>query len=122
MAKNRTERLNEEIKKTLSAIIFDMKDPRISSMTTISEVNVTRDLKYCKVSVSVYDQDEAVRSATIRTLNSAAGHIGWELGKRMQIRAIPKFSFTLDQGIAYSVHIAEVLNQLNREKDEHEPT
>ena len=47
MANNRTERLNEEIKKTLSGIIFDMKDPRISAMTTISECSVTRDLKYC---------------------------------------------------------------------------
>ena len=95
MANNRTERLNEEIKKTLSGIIFDMKDPRISSMTTISECNVTRDLKYCKVSVSV------------------AGHIGWELGKRMQIRAIPKFKFVLDEGIAYSVHIADILSKLD---------
>ena len=72
MANNRTERLNEEIKKTLSGIIFDMKDPRISSMTTISECNVTRDLKYCKVSVSVYDTDEQVRKDTITTLNNAA--------------------------------------------------
>ena len=104
MANNRTERLNEEIKKTLSGIIFDMKDPRISAMTTISECSVTRDLKYCKVSVSVYDTDEQARNA---------GHIGWELGKRMQIRAIPKFKFVLDEGIAYSVHIADLLNKLN---------
>ena len=113
MPNNRTERLNEEIKKTLSGIIFDMKYPRISAMTTISECSVTRDLKYCKVSVSVYDQDEQARKATIATLNNAAGHIGWELGKRMQIRAIPKFKFVLDEGIAYSVHIADLLNKLN---------
>ena len=113
MANNRTERLNEEIKKTLSGIIFDMKDPRISSMTTISECNVTRDLKYCKVSVSVYDTDEQVRKDTITTLNNAAGHIGWELGKRMQIRASPKFKFVLDEGIAYSVHIADILSKLD---------
>ena len=80
MANNRTERLNEEIKKTLSGIIFDMKDPRISAMTTISECSVTRDLKYCKVSVSVYDTDEQARKDTIATLNNASGHIGWELG------------------------------------------
>ena len=90
-----------------------MKDPRISAMTTISECSVTRDLKYCKVSVSVYDTDEQARKDTIATLNNAAGHIGWELGKRMQIRAIPKFKFVLDEGIAYSVHIADILNKLN---------
>ena len=38
---------------------------------------------------------------------------GWELGKRMQIRAIPKFKFVLDEGIAYSVHIADILSKLD---------
>ena len=79
----------------------------------ISECSVTRDLKYCKVSVSVYDTDEQARKDTIVTLNNAAGHIGWELGKRMQIRAIPKFKFVLDEGIAYSVHIADILSKLD---------
>ena len=65
MAKNRGERVNEEMKKTLAAIVFDMKDPRISPMTTITEAEVTNDLKYCKVSVSVYDTDENARKETV---------------------------------------------------------
>ena len=56
---------------------------------------------------------DKVRKDTITTLNNAAGHIGWELGKRMQIRAIPKFKFVLDEGIAYSVHIADILSKLD---------
>ena len=75
MAKNRGERVNEEMKKTLAAIVFDMKDPRISPMTTITEAEVTNDLKYCKVSVSVYDTDENARKETVAALNRAAGHI-----------------------------------------------
>ena len=75
---------------------------------------MTRDLKYCKVSVSVYDTDEQARKDTIATLNNASGHIGWELGKRMQIRAIPKFKFVLDEGIAYSVHKALKIRALDR--------
>lgn len=121
MANNRSDRLNEEIKKTLSAVIFDMKDPRISPMTTVTEVQVTNDLKYAKVGISVYDTDEQARKLTVTTLNNAAGHIGWELGKRMQIRAIPKFKFSLDDSIAYSVHISELLNKLHSEEDPNEP-
>lgn len=113
MAKNRGERVNEEMKKTLAAIVFDMKDPRISPMTTITEAEVTNDLKYCKVSVSVYDTDENARKETVAALNRAAGHIGWEVCRRMQIRAIPKFKFTLDESIAYSVHISDLINRLH---------
>lgn len=120
MARNRTERLNEEMKKTLSSIIFDMKDPRVSPMTTVTEVSVTQDLKYCKVAISVYDKDDALRKSTVDALNHAAGHIGWEVGRRMEIRAVPKFKFSLDDSIAYSVHIAEVLNSLNIPKEEEE--
>ena len=108
------------MKKTLSSIIFDMKDPRISSMTTVTEALVTQDLKYCKVRISVYDKDETVRRQTVEALNRAAGHIGWEVGKRMEIRAVPKFKFTLDDSIEYSVHIAEILNTLNIPKEETE--
>ena len=58
MAKVRNERLREELKKTVSAIIFDMKDPRIPAVTSITEMEVTPDLKYAKAHVSVFDADE----------------------------------------------------------------
>ena len=118
MGRYRAERMNEEMKNTLSSIIFEMKDPRVSSMTTVTETNVTQDLKYCKVLISVYDKDEAVRKQTVDALNHAAGHIGWEVGKRMEIRAVPKFKFQLDDSIAYSIHIAEILNTLDIPKEE----
>ena len=54
----RYERLGEEVKKTLSEIIREMKDPRISDMTTVASVELTNDLKYAKVKVSVYDKDD----------------------------------------------------------------
>lgn len=112
--------MNEEMKKTLSSIIFDMKDPRVSAMTTVTEANVTQDLKYCKVLISVYDKDETARKQTVDALNHAAGHIGWEVGRRMEIRAVPKFKFVLDDSIAYSVHIAEILSMLDIPKAEEE--
>ena len=61
MSAIRSDRMNEEVKKTMTAIIREMKDPRISPMTTLTTVEVTNDLKYAKLRVSVYDEDEAVR-------------------------------------------------------------
>ncbi len=110
----RSDRLNEEVKKTVSEIIREMKDPRISPMTTLTDVDVTKDLKYAKIKVSVYDEDEKKRVSSLEALNHAAGFISHELGARMRIRAVPGMKFTLDNSIAYSVRISQILNDLHQ--------
>ena len=113
MSAIRSDRMNEEVKKVVSEIIRDMKDPRISAMTTLTAVEVTRDLKYAKIKVSVYDEDDEKRRASVDALNHATSFIGHELGARMRIRAIPSLKFSLDESIAYSVHISSVLANLH---------
>lgn len=113
MSAIRSDRMNEEVKKTMTAIIREMKDPRISPMTTLTTVEVTNDLKYAKLRVSVYDEDEAVRRGTVDALNHAAGFLRHELGQRMLIRSASALKFQLDDSIAYSVHIAKLLNDLH---------
>ena len=109
----RYDRINEEVKKTVSELIREMKDPRISAMATITQCEVTRDLKYAKLRVSVYDKDEAVRKETVDALNHAAGFLSREMGRRMRIRAVPQMHFELDDSIAYSVYISNLINQLH---------
>ena len=118
MANIRYDRINEEVKKAISEIVREMKDPRISQMTTIMSAEVTNDLKQAKVRVSVYDLDDAVREASVAALNRAAGFIRHELGTRVDLRALPQLKFTLDNSIEYSVHIAQILNDLNKDKKE----
>ena len=113
MSQIRNDRMNEEVKKTVSEIIRDMKDPRIPDMTGLTECSVTRDLKYAKIRVSVYDPDDGVRKKAVDALNHAAGFIDHELGERMRIRCIPKLQFTLDESIAYSIRIGQILNELH---------
>ena len=117
MSAIRSDRMNEEVKKTVSEIMREMKDPRISSLASLTVCEVTRDLKYAKLKVSVYDEDEGKRKATVDALNHAAGFIGRELGARMRIRAIPSLQFSLDTSIEYSVHIGKVLNDLHIDKE-----
>ncbi|MBQ9832491.1 MAG: 30S ribosome-binding factor RbfA [Clostridia bacterium] len=113
----RYERLGEEVKKTLSEIIREMRDPRISEMTTVAHVELTNDLKFAKVRVSVYDKDNEVRKASVAALNGASGFIAREVGRRMDIRALPKFTFTLDESIEYSVYISKIIDSIhNNEK------
>ena len=117
MPKIRGVRMNEEVKKTVSEIIREMKDPRISMMTTLTTCEVTNDLKYAKIKVSVYDKDDSLRKGTVDALNHASGFIARELGQRMRIRCLPKLQFSLDESIAYSVHIGKILNDLHIEQD-----
>ena len=93
MASVRYDRINEEIKKALSEIVREMKDPRISPMTTIMLVEATNDLKLAKVRVSVYDKDDSVRKETVAQLNRAEGFIARELGRRIDIRRNAAFKF-----------------------------
>lgn len=116
MASVRYDRINEELKKALSEIIREMKDPRISSMTTVLLVEATNDLKLAKVRVSVYDKSDDVRRETVAQLNRAEGFIARELGRRVDIRRIPTLKFILDDSIEYAVHISEIINKLQSER------
>lgn len=112
MASVRYDRINEEIKKALSEIIREMKDPRIAPMTTVMRALATNDLKLCKVYISVYDKNDDARKETVAQLNRAEGFIAREVGRRIELRRIPEFKFILDDSIEYSVRISEILDKL----------
>ena len=117
MAFTRFDRINEEIRRVLSEVIRDMKDPRISPLTTVMRAEATNDLKQCKVMISVYDKDDEVRRETVDQLNRAEGFIAREMGRRIDLRHIPTFEFRLDDSIEYSVHISEILDRLDKERN-----
>lgn len=118
MGFSRFDRINEELKKALSEVIRDMKDPRISPLTSVMRAEATNDLKQCKVMISVYDKDDAARKETVAQLNRAEGFIAREVGRRIDLRHIPTFEFRLDDSIEYSVRISEILNRLDSERKE----
>lgn len=106
MSTNRVEKINEEVKREVSVIIRELKDPRISVMTSVIAVNITKDLKFGKIYVSVMGDAKD----TMVALKSASGFIRRELGKRMDIRYTPELTFVLDDSILQSIHISEVIN------------
>lgn len=118
MSAIRQDRINEEVKKIVGEIIREMKDPRVSQMATITQAEVTNDLKHAKLYVSVYEENEEQRGDTIAALNHAAGFITRELGQRMQIRRLPAIKFILDTSIEYSAHINKILGTLNIRPEE----
>jgi len=120
MNRNRQRRVSEELKKVITQIMREkIKDPRLSPMAGVSDVEVTRDFRYAKVYISVYDTDSK-RESTIEALSHAAGYIRSELNHFIKLRRIPELTFFLDKGIEYSAKIAKILNETgiaNHEED-----
>ncbi len=108
---SRTDRISEEVKRELSAVIRELKDPRLPMMTTVVSVRVTKDLKFAKAYISVLG-DEAQKSGALDALKSASGFIRREIGHRLNLRNTPEFTFVADDSIEYGAHINEILKEL----------
>ena len=113
-------RMNGEVQRELSRIISqDIKDPRIHPMTSVVSVDVTPDLKYAKVYVSVLG-DETDRESTGRGLKSAASHIRSCLAKNLNLRNTPELTFVMDDSIAYGINMSKRIDELKKEEGEPE--
>ncbi len=111
MAGFRIDRISEEVRHALDRIIREeMHDPRISGTWSVTRADVTRDLRYAKVYISVLEDDRA--DEMLKALKKAAGFIRHELGNEVQLRYTPELLFYRDNNIAYGVHISEVLKNV----------
>ncbi|MBR3106203.1 MAG: 30S ribosome-binding factor RbfA [Clostridia bacterium] len=115
MSSFRIDRISEEVRHAIDAIIRDMNDPRISGTYAVTRADVTRDLRWAKVYVSVLEDDKA--DEMIKALKKAAGYIRHELGLRVDLRYTPELLFERDRNIAYGAHIAQVLKDVIPQED-----
>ena len=109
-------RINGEVQRTLAEIIrADIKDPRISPLTSVVSVEVAPDLKTCKAWISVYGEEQE-RKDTLEGLKSAEGYIRRELARRVNLRNTPEIRFIVDQSIAYGVKMSKLIDEVNRKE------
>lgn len=112
MSGHRIERITEDIKRELTAIFRELKDPRITqTLVSIVRVEVTNDLSYCKIYVSAIDGLDKANEAVLG-LKSASGFIKHELGLRLKLRHIPALIFVATDSIEYGTGISKMLNNL----------
>lgn len=113
MSKNwRQDQLGEVIAHELSDLIRTrMKDPRIG-FASITDVDLSADLRHAKVFVSVMG-DEQERHDTLRALNHASGFLRHELAQRLTVRHTPEIAFRLDESIAHGAHVLDLINQVS---------
>ena len=113
MASNKINRINEDIKFVLSKLLREIKDPRISSqgLISITSVETTGDLRYCKVYLSVLDPTS--EKELKRGLRSASGWLRHELSSALDLRYTPELIFELDRSIEHGAHISKLINELD---------
>jgi ribosome-binding factor A len=118
MANYRRGRINDEMKKELSLVLREVKDPRLSdAFISITAVEVTADLKYAKVYYSAMMGDKA---EVAKGLKSSAGYIRREIARRLNLRMTPEFSFYEDHSIEHGAHISKLLNGIEITPEETE--
>lgn len=109
-------RTTEDIRREVSAILRELKDPRVSGcMLSVVRVEVTNDLSYCTVYVSAMEGMETAENA-VKGLKSAAGYVRRELGNRLKLRHVPEMIFKATDSIEYSANISHILHDLENEK------
>lgn len=113
MNNKRTARISSEVKREMSKILRDdLSDPRLSteSMVSITYVEVTNDLSYADIYVSVLG-DQKNKDDAIEAFNQAKGYIKVLIGERMRLRSMPEFRFKLDESIERGAYINKLIEE-----------
>jgi len=111
MPSHRVQRATEDIRRELSDIIRNLKDPRVTGMLSIVKVDLSSDYSYCKVYISSMEGLEGAKQA-VEGLRSASGFVRREIGARLKLRRTPEVTFIPDDGIAYSAELNKKLKDL----------
>ena len=109
-------RINSEVQREMSQIIREeIKDPRVHPMTSVMAVEVTPDLKYAKIFISVFGTEEE-KEKTMEGLKKSASFARGQLARRMNLRNTPELTFILDNSIEYGVNMSKRIDEVNHKE------
>ena len=115
MPSYRVQRTNEDIMREITALLREMKDPRVSeALLSVVKTDTDSDLSGCKVYISSLRGMDAAKQA-VKVLSRCEGHMRHELVTRLHLRHAPELFFIADDSIEHSAHIAQILESLGGE-------
>ncbi len=114
---NRLGRIDEELKKEISQIInYELKNPKITGLISVTKTKITPDLKYAKVYVSILNSKNL--KETFINLKKSSGYIRTEIAKRINLRITPELVFVLDDSMEYGAKIEQILKEIMPDKED----
>lgn len=115
MNPRRAQRIGEEIRRETSNIIQNkIKDPRLPDLVSVSKVEVTRDLGYATIMVTVLGDEEA-KAQALEGLENAKGFIKKELGRAIKLRSMPELIFELDDRVEKNMAFEQMVQDLHKD-------
>ncbi len=112
MANRRIDRVNELLRAEISELISrEIKDPRLTGLISVTEVETSADLRHAKVFVSVFGREEE-RQSSLEALRSATGFVRREVAQRVTFRYMPELEFHLDTSLEHGDRIMQLLKQV----------
>jgi ribosome-binding factor A len=114
---SRSDRVRKALMREVSDIIRrDIKDPRLSGeVISITDVEVSGDLRHAKIYVSVYGTPE-VQEAMMTILQDATKRVRSEIGKRVRLQFTPEIQFYADESLERGSRVSKLLDQISREQ------
>lgn len=121
MVIKRTDRLNSLLKEVLSDVIRrEVKNPHVAEFMTITQVQISKDLRHAKVFVSIMGTEQE-KKASLQALNSAAGFIAIQASQQVVMRYFPELIFKLDDSLEQHLRIEQMLHHIHEEQRSRTP-
>lgn len=118
MANHNIQRLAEDIKREISVAMTQMKDKNITGgLVTVTGVDLTNDLSYCKVYISALGGGEKTENA-VNALQKAEGFFKKRINARIKMHKLPEITFIADNSLDYYDKISGILNKLSPSKEQ----
>lgn len=90
-----------------------LRDPRLGKTVTVTDVEVTHDLSFAKIFVTVMG-NEAERKSTLEALGHATGFVRREIGQRLELREVPEIRFLYDDSLDKGGRVEDLLRRIER--------
>lgn len=111
---NRMNRINEELKREISNIInYNLHDPNLTGLISITKVLTTPDLRYSRVYVSIINSKRIKEDLAI--LKKSSGYIRSEIAKKVNLRITPELVFILDESLEYGSRIDNIIKEITKD-------
>jgi ribosome-binding factor A len=111
---SRTERVRKALIREVSLLLqTSIKDPRLSGIVSVTDVELSNDCKYAKVFISVFGSEEDQKNTMI-AVESSSGYIRSEVGKKLSMRFTPEITFKIDDSLERGARVTSLLNKISR--------
>ncbi len=111
----RNERVRKTLMKEIADIIQkDVRDPRISGVISITDIELAHDNSFAKVYFSVFTTNDEAKKQTIEALEENVSKIRYEVGKRVRLRLTPELRFIPDDSLERGTRVMDLIDKVSK--------